>query len=133
MSHDDAQRLAQEKERTSSNLSRSSLERDDEHVKSSTDPSPVNGRGDAYPDEKDIALVRPNTRPESIRPQPVKVSRSKRRGLLGRLTILAEVEEPRDYLNRTKWFITSLVAVAALAAPLGSTIIFRESASAANS
>ncbi|MCJ1426508.1 hypothetical protein MMC29_004411 [Sticta canariensis] len=124
MNHENAQRLAQEKERTSSNLSRSSLERDDEDGQSSTDPSPVNGRGDAYPDEKDIGSVRPNTRPESIRPQPVKVPRSKRRGLLGRLTILAEVEDPRDYRNKTKWFITFLVALAALAAPLGSTIIF---------
>lgn len=133
MNHDIAQRLAQEKERTSSNLSWSSLERDDEDVRSSTDPSPVDGRGNAYPDEKDIASVRPNKRPESIRPQPVKVPRPKRRGLLGRFTILAEVEDPRDYRTKTKWFITFLVALAALAAPLGSTIIFRESASSANS
>ena len=59
-------------------------------------------------------------------PMPVKVPRSQRRGLLGRLTILAEVEEPKHYPNSVKWFITFVIAVAAMAAPLGSTILFRK-------
>jgi hypothetical protein len=59
-------------------------------------------------------------------PAPVKVPRSQRRGLLGRFTILAEVEEPKYYSNRTKWFITFVVAFSAMAAPLGSAIFFRE-------
>ena len=59
-------------------------------------------------------------------PPPVKVPRSKRRGLFGRFTILAEVEEPKHYSRATKWLITFNIALAALAAPLGSAIIFRE-------
>ncbi|KAM0798907.1 MFS transporter [Usnea florida] len=55
---------------------------------------------------------------------PVKVPRSNRRGLFGRFAILAEVEEPKQYSRTTKWYITFVVALAAVAAPLGSTIIF---------
>lgn len=55
----------------------------------------------------------------------VKVSRSKRRGLFSRFALLAEVTEPSDYPDRTKWFITFIVAIAAAAAPVGSAIIFR--------
>ena len=59
-------------------------------------------------------------------PAPVKVPHSKRRGLFGRFTIVAEVEEPKHYPRRTKWFITFVIALAAVAAPLGSAIIFRK-------
>lgn len=58
--------------------------------------------------------------------QPVKVPRMNRRGLFGRFTILAEVNEPTSYPRQTKWFITFVVSMAGVAAPLGSTIIFRE-------
>lgn len=58
-------------------------------------------------------------------PAPVKVPRSQRRGLFGRIAILAEVEEPKHYSRRAKWYITFIVAMTAAAAPLGSTIIFR--------
>lgn len=58
-------------------------------------------------------------------PPQVKVPRSKRRGLFGRFTLLAEVEEPKHYSRRKKWWITFVVALAAIAAPMGSTIIFR--------
>lgn len=57
--------------------------------------------------------------------QAVAVERSKRRGLFGRLTLLAEVEEPKNYPRKTKWFITFVVAVAAMAAPMGSSIFYR--------
>lgn len=57
-------------------------------------------------------------------PKPVKVPRSQRRGLFGRFTIVAEVEEPKHYSRRTKWYITFVVALAAVAAPMGSAIIF---------
>ena len=65
----------------------------------------------------------------SISPSPVKIRRSARRGLFGRFTLLAEVEEPKLYDRRTKWFITFLIAMAAMAAPLGSAIFFRMSLS----
>lgn len=59
-------------------------------------------------------------------PEPVEVPRSHRRGLFGRFTILAEVEEPKHYSRRIKWYITFVVALAAVAAPMGSAIIFRK-------
>lgn len=60
-------------------------------------------------------------------PDPVKVPRSQRRGLFARFTTVAEVDDPKLYPRRTKWFITFVVGLAALAAPLGSAIIFRKS------
>ena len=63
--------------------------------------------------------------PDESTPPPIKVPRSRRRGLFGRFTLLAEVEEPKHYARSTKWFITFNIALAALAAPLGSAIIFR--------
>ena len=56
---------------------------------------------------------------------PIKVPRSQRRGLFGRFTLLAEITEPKHYPRRTKWWITFVIALAAVAAPLGSAIIFR--------
>lgn len=55
----------------------------------------------------------------------VKVPRAKRRGLFARFALVTEVTHPIDYKNRTKWFITFTVAIAAAAAPVGSGIIFR--------
>ena len=63
----------------------------------------------------------------SITPAAVKTPRSQRRGLLARFAILAEVEEPKHYSRRSKWFITFVVALAAVAAPIGSAIFFRMS------
>ncbi|KAK2839362.1 hypothetical protein FQN49_006213 [Arthroderma sp. PD_2] len=53
---------------------------------------------------------------------PVSVPRGKRRGLFGSLTLLAEVENPKHYTRKTKWFLTFVVAIAAAAAPMGSAI-----------
>ena len=58
-------------------------------------------------------------------PPAVKVSHTQRRGFFGRFTFIAEVEEPKHYSRAIKWFITFIVASAAVAAPLGSAIIFR--------
>lgn len=80
----------------------------------------------AQPNDIDVEASRQASRPVSFRNQPVKVPRLNRRGLFGRFTILAEVEDPTLYSRRTKWFITFVVAMAGVAAPLGSTIIFRE-------
>lgn len=55
----------------------------------------------------------------------VKVPRFEMRGLFARFSLMAEVTEPYDYKNNTKWFITFVVAVAAAAAPVGSAIILR--------
>lgn len=54
------------------------------------------------------------------------VQRSKRRGLFGQLTLLAEVENPKTYTRRKKWFITFIVSVAGVVAPMGSSIFFRK-------
>lgn len=55
----------------------------------------------------------------------IKVSRSDRRGLFSRFALVAEVTEPYDYKDSTKWFITFVVSIAAAAAPIGSAIILR--------
>ena len=61
----------------------------------------------------------------SVAPTAVKIPRSQRRGLLARFAILAEVDEPKHYSRPSKWFITFVVALAAVAAPIGSAIFFR--------
>ena len=76
--------------------------------------------------ETDVEAQSPQEYNEPKTPAAVKVPRSQRRGLFGRFTILAEVEEPKHYPRRTKWFITFVVAMAAMAAPLGSAIFFRK-------
>ncbi|CAI7567980.1 unnamed protein product [Penicillium glandicola] len=52
----------------------------------------------------------------------VKVARLKRRGLFGQLALVAEVENPKTYPRKTKWFITFVVALAGATAPMGSAI-----------
>lgn len=62
-------------------------------------------------------------------PQPIAVAvpRLKRRGLFGQLSFVAEVGDARNYAARqTKWFLTVIVAITALPAPMGSTIFFRK-------
>ena len=73
----------------------------------------------------DVEPQRPEPVPEVL-PEPEKVPRAQRRGWFGRYTLIAEVTEPKHYPRRIKWFITFIIAVAAMAAPIGSTIIFRE-------
>ncbi|MCJ1471685.1 hypothetical protein MMC13_000325 [Lambiella insularis] len=72
----------------------------------------------------DVEAQAPQAEADSIVPAAVKVPRSQRRGLFGRFTILAEVQEPKHYPRRAKWFITFVVAMAAIAAPIGSAIFF---------
>jgi hypothetical protein len=65
-------------------------------------------------------------KPASVLSQTIiVVPRSKRRGLLGNLTVIPEIEQPYNYTNSTKWVITLVVAVSSAAAPLGSAIFFR--------
>ncbi|KAL8942341.1 MAG: hypothetical protein Q9216_001723 [Gyalolechia sp. 2 TL-2023] len=67
--------------------------------------------------------LKESTTTASTHPAPVKLPKSQRRGLLGRFTLVAEVEDPKSYLRSTKWYITFVVALAAVAAPMGSAII----------
>ncbi|KAJ5374766.1 hypothetical protein N7517_006772 [Penicillium concentricum] len=53
---------------------------------------------------------------------PIKVARLKRRGLFGQLALVAEVENPKTYPRKMKWFITFVVALAGATAPMGSAI-----------
>jgi hypothetical protein len=53
------------------------------------------------------------------------VPRSQRRGVLARLALVPEVERPYEYKNSTKWGITLTIALATAAAPLGSSIFYR--------
>ncbi|KAA6414029.1 MAG: MFS multidrug resistance transporter [Lasallia pustulata] len=98
------------------------------HVGASRTPSSAQSLEAAHSDHQRNITSSPAPIPASIanslRPAPVKVPRSKRRGLFGRFSIIAEVEEPKDYPNKTKWFLTFVIAVAAAAAPFGSTIFF---------
>ena len=91
----------------------------------SDDLPSVNSRSNEK--EQDIDIEdQTHDRDESIHPAAVKVIRSQRRGLLSRFAILAEVEQPVHYSRKSKWFITFVVAAAAIAAPLGSAIFFRK-------
>jgi hypothetical protein len=78
---------------------------------------PANGAQDAG---------RSRSRASTTRSRTVNiVPRSERRGLLGRLSVVPEVECPYDYKNSTKWGITLTIALATAAAPLGSSIFYR--------
>ena len=84
-------------------------------------PKTENAVKETSTNQRDLEKVETETQD----PEPIKVPRSQRRGLFGRFTILAEVEEPKHYPRKVKWYITFVVALAAMAAPLGSAIIFR--------
>ncbi|PGG96215.1 hypothetical protein AJ80_09859 [Polytolypa hystricis UAMH7299] len=75
-------------------------------------------------ENKDQKVERSPTPQLDPHPPPVLVPRNERRGLFGRLTILAEVRQPKHYPRKSKWFITFIIAVAAAAAPMGSAIFF---------
>ncbi|KAL8866210.1 MAG: hypothetical protein Q9174_006435 [Haloplaca sp. 1 TL-2023] len=74
-------------------------------------------------DERDAELAHTTSAADSAHSLPVKVPKARRRGLFARFVVLAEVENPKSYARRTKWFITLIIALAAVAAPLGSAII----------
>ena len=97
------------------------LEKIKDHFSPSASPQDEHAAEGSLTAQKDAEAV--ETKVEE--PGPVKVPRSKRRGLFGRFAILAEVEEPKHYSRTAKWYITFVVASAAVAAPMGSTIIFR--------
>lgn len=61
----------------------------------------------------------------SVVPAVVKVPRGKRTGLLASWTLLYEAEEPKHYPRKIKWLITFMIALAAVSAPMGSSIVLR--------
>ncbi|RMJ22061.1 multidrug resistance transporter, partial [Aspergillus sp. HF37] len=75
-------------------------------------------------DEKDQREPAHSHYPAPDQDEAIIVQRSKRRGLFGQLTLLAEVENPKTYARNKKWFITFIVAVAGATAPMGSSIFF---------
>ena len=77
-------------------------------------------------EDGDVELAQATSKASTMQPPAVKVPRARRRGLFARFTILAEVEEPKNYPRWTKWYITFIIALAAVAAPLGSAIILRQ-------
>ncbi|KAF3357946.1 hypothetical protein VD0004_g9453 [Verticillium dahliae] len=69
--------------------------------------------------------IRDRSRAASTRSRPISVvPASRRRGFLGRLTLIPELERPQEYSNKTKWCITAVVALAGSASPLGSAIFY---------
>ena len=78
----------------------------------------------------DAPNVRVSTRSSSTHSRPVSIiPRFKRRGLLGSLTIVPEVDRPYDYSRNTKWMLTCVVSLAGAVAPFGSSIFYRASGS----
>ncbi|KAL8916205.1 MAG: hypothetical protein Q9208_008657 [Pyrenodesmia sp. 3 TL-2023] len=74
-------------------------------------------------EERDIEASKEQATADYVHPAPVTIPKSCRRGILGQFTLVAEVEDPKDYPRLTKWYITFVVALAAVAAPMGSAII----------
>jgi hypothetical protein len=89
-------------------------------------PPPIHEETASDVDE-DVEHQRAQSRASSTRSRPLSiVPRAKRRGLFAQLAFLPEVDRPYDYSNRAKWTITTFVAIAAAAAPMGSAIFYRE-------
>ena len=61
----------------------------------------------------------------SIAVSVIKVPRRNRTGLLASWCLLYEAEEPKNYPRNVKWLITLWIALAAITAPMGSSIILR--------
>ncbi|KAJ5295921.1 hypothetical protein PENANT_c001G03734 [Penicillium antarcticum] len=74
-------------------------------------------------DDPEEALPRLQRHSTELGPA-IKVARLKRRGLFGQLALVAEIENPKTYPRKMKWFITFIVALAGSTAPLGSAIFF---------
>ncbi|GES61009.1 MFS multidrug resistance transporter [Aspergillus terreus] len=75
-------------------------------------------------DEKDVGIPNHSLSQDPEYDPPIVIPRLKRRGLFGQFTLLAEVDNPKAYSRKKKWFITFIVAVAAITAPMGSSIFF---------
>ena len=56
-----------------------------------------------------------------------KVPRGSREGLLSSLSLLYEAQEPKHYPRSVKWFITLVIALAAVTGNMGASIMYRMS------
>ncbi|KAE8145353.1 major facilitator superfamily domain-containing protein [Aspergillus avenaceus] len=93
------------------------VESDDDSIsRYSRSPPVMEGKDE----EKGTPSLYPNVESDHA----VVVPRLKRRGLFGQYTLLAEVENPKRYSRKKKWFITFIVAWAGATAPMGSSILF---------
>ncbi|KAH7149370.1 major facilitator superfamily domain-containing protein [Dactylonectria estremocensis] len=76
-------------------------------------------------DTKSVHQSRTQSRASSTRSRAISiVPRSRRRGLLGSITIVPEISNPYDYKRSTKWGLICIIALATAAAPLGSTVVY---------
>lgn len=124
----DSQNAAESHVEVDSKSRRDSADEDEEDDRH-RDPEPEGPEGlnTGIPPEEG-GLSRSHSRASSARSRPlVIVPRKERRGLFAHLTIIPEVERPYDYSRKTKWMITTIVAVAAAGSPLGSNIFYRMS------
>lgn len=72
-------------------------------------------------EEKDTSSISNKEDPKAWRKYIV--PKSERRGLLSQFCVVPEVTDPRDYPSNIKWFLTGVVSLAAMAAPLGTSIM----------
>ncbi|KAL7782423.1 multidrug transporter of the major facilitator superfamily [Trichoderma ceciliae] len=61
------------------------------------------------------------------------VAVTEKRGMLARFALLEEMKDPRRYSERSKWVITTLVAIAAVGGPMGTSILYPSLSSIATS
>jgi len=72
-------------------------------------------------DPRPIPVVITKTNHSTLEYEPI--PRSERRGILARFVLIPEVRYPTAYPRKTKWMITSIVALCGAAAPMGSAIV----------
>jgi multidrug resistance protein len=93
----------------------SSDDNDSIHSHASTTPTVANDEKNAHP----VTL----SRTISVIPEAVIVPRAERRGLLARFALVPEVQNPYHYSHKTKWSLTFIIALCAMAGPMGSAIV----------
>ncbi|KAI1332910.1 major facilitator superfamily domain-containing protein [Xylariaceae sp. FL0255] len=89
----------------------------------SPQPAHTHSRDDTGPDdEKSAGII--DLSPTASRQVAVPIPRSERRGFFPFLCLIPEVDQPYNLSSSSKWGITSIVALAAIAAPMGSAIFY---------
>ncbi|EAA31598.1 MFS general substrate transporter [Neurospora crassa] len=112
----------EEKKGVKEQVTSSSSDTDGPEVVDSSDHEPGPEQDKPHPGG-DSALSQPYRTLSSSRVHTAcVVARADRRGLLASFAFIPEVERPVEYKNKTKWMITTIVALAAAGAPFGSGI-----------